>query len=400
MKTICIAGKNDIAVDVLRYCMDHYPGFRILCITNRTETGVNSWQRSFQFFAQQHSIPICTLEDVYDTEDLIFLSAEFDRLIRPDKFRSQELYNIHFSLLPRYKGCYTSVHPLLHGDTTTGVTFHRIRRGIDTGEIIDQQAFAIDPQDTSLDVYKQYIRIGTAVILRNLDNVISGKVSARPQPQENSTYFSLKSIDYAHLALDTACTAFQIRNQIRAFCFRPYQILQWQGEPYVHCEITDHVSEQNPGTILEDSDLYTVISTIDYDVRLYKDVFAELLTAIRDGMIPEAKRLCTCREILLSQDQDGWSPLITAVCCNCREMVEFLIERGADLTVTDYNGTTLLMYAANTGLRTGDWTLFGLLADMGLDTAQADYTEKRLADDPALTAATVPEEIRKRIGNL
>ena len=52
MKTICIAGKNDIAVDVLRYCMDHYPGFRILCITNRTETGVNSWQRSFQFFAQ------------------------------------------------------------------------------------------------------------------------------------------------------------------------------------------------------------------------------------------------------------------------------------------------------------------------------------------------------------
>ena len=96
MKTICIAGKNDIAVDVLRYCMDHYPGFRILCITNRTETGVNSWQRSFQFFAQQHSIPICTLEDVYDTEDLIFLSAEFDRLIRPDKFRSQELYNIHF----------------------------------------------------------------------------------------------------------------------------------------------------------------------------------------------------------------------------------------------------------------------------------------------------------------
>ncbi|MBQ8080233.1 MAG: hypothetical protein IJ236_09800 [Oscillospiraceae bacterium] len=74
---------------------------------------------------------------MYDTEDLIFLSAEFDRLIRPDKFRSQELYNIHFSLLPRYKGCYTSVHPLLHGDTTTGVTFHRIRRGIDTGEIID-----------------------------------------------------------------------------------------------------------------------------------------------------------------------------------------------------------------------------------------------------------------------
>lgn len=57
-----------------------------------------------------------TLEQAYEIENLIFISCEFDQLIKPEKFNSPFLYNIHFSLLPAYKGMYTSALPLYNGE--------------------------------------------------------------------------------------------------------------------------------------------------------------------------------------------------------------------------------------------------------------------------------------------
>lgn len=380
MKTICIAGKNDIAVDIMSYCMEYYPKNKIICIINRNETGINSWQKSLKWFAEKKHVDIVELEDVYEIKELLFLSLEFDRIIHPNKFKSQELYNVHFSMLPKYKGMYTSVLPILNGEKYTGVTLHKIRAGIDTGEIVDQSKVLICDDDSAFNLYKKLINNGTELVKKNLDNLLSGNVIIKPQSKRDSFYFSKDEIDYANLGLNVNNTAFQIQSQIRAFCFRPYQLLEWNGIKYIECTITDNVSRCKAGTIIEDNEVLTKISTIDYDAVLYKDVLQILLKAIVDGNNDRAKKLCVSKKIVESQDKHGWSPLTVAVYNNNFEMVKFLISCGADIHVVNNNGTNLLMYAKNCFINTGDSTIFMYLISNGLSPERRDYFGKNLFD--------------------
>lgn len=179
---ICIAGKNNIAVDVLEYLLKKdISGEQIGIICNRNETGKNGWQRSLRFFAQKYGIREYRLEDVYSIEDLIFVSLEFDQIVKPELFADASLYNIHFSLLPMYKGMYTSALPILNGETEVGVTFHKIDRGIDTGDIIRQRRFELEQNDTSRDLYHKYIKNGTELVIDCMDDVINNRVVAMPQ---------------------------------------------------------------------------------------------------------------------------------------------------------------------------------------------------------------------------
>ena len=71
MKTICLAGKHDIAVNVLLYCLEHYEKKYIKCILNRNETGINSWQKSMKWFAEKKDVEIIELEDAYNIRGVI-----------------------------------------------------------------------------------------------------------------------------------------------------------------------------------------------------------------------------------------------------------------------------------------------------------------------------------------
>lgn len=142
---ICIAGKNDIAVSALNYLIDdlNIPQNDICVICNKTESGIDGWQKSLYKAAIDKGIFVVALSQVYEINDLLFLSLEFDQIVNPKKFQTKKLYNIHFSNLPSYKGMYTSVMPLINGENMCGVTLHKIDDGIDTGDIIAQKLFAI-----------------------------------------------------------------------------------------------------------------------------------------------------------------------------------------------------------------------------------------------------------------
>lgn len=379
-RTICIAGKNNIAVDVLLYCIKVYSDYRIVCILNRNERGINTWQKSLKFFAEKNNIEIISLEDSYDINDIIFLSIEFDRIIDPNKFHTKELYNIHFSLLPKYKGCYPSVLPILYGDKVTGVTLHRMQKGIDTGEIIAQQEIVIDNNDNSFDLYNKLSYKGAELIISFMPQLLSGRISAQPQSKEDSTYYSSSFIDFNTLVLDLNKTAFQIRNQIRAFAFRPYQTIEWNGNKYIDVEISDEQSINPPGTILEDNDVFTVISTIDYNALLIKDTLEQVLYSIEKGDNKRAIQLCYSMKNLNAKNSKGWTPLIVAVYNNNYSMVEYLINRGADITIVNNNGTNLLMYAKDCFICYKDSSIFEYLIDLGLSIETKDYNEKSLID--------------------
>ena len=94
MKLI-IAGKNSIAVDVLKHAIDHLE-IQIFVVLNQTEVFKNTFQKSLGFYANLWGIPILKLNEVYKYDDAIFLSLEFDKIIKPNLFKTNYLFNIHF----------------------------------------------------------------------------------------------------------------------------------------------------------------------------------------------------------------------------------------------------------------------------------------------------------------
>ena len=269
---ICIAGKNNIAIDVCRYVVAHYPDANIYALINRNEPGEDNWQRSYlKYIHSEPRVILSTLEQMYEIPDLIFMSVEYDRIIRPHRFKTKYLYNIHFSLLPAYKGVYPSVWPILNGEEYAGVTLHKMDQGIDTGDIIAQKRFRLSPNETSFSLYTKLIEEGTKLVIKHVDRLIAHRFKANPQSAIGSTYYSKKSIDYANLAIDLNVTAAQLDRQIRAFYFPAYQVAQVYGCAIRRAKITREKSTSKPGTILRDTDTMLKLATIDYNVVLSKE---------------------------------------------------------------------------------------------------------------------------------
>ena len=157
-RPICIAGKNSIALAGLFYVLENYGNDSdIFALGDKQDTFVDKWQPSYLKFAKSKGIKIVELEDLYAIDDLCFISLEYFKLIKPDKFSTKSFFNIHFSLLPAYRGMYTSAHPILNGESKTGCTIHEIDAGIDTGKIISQSSFNIDERFNCKDVYENYM---------------------------------------------------------------------------------------------------------------------------------------------------------------------------------------------------------------------------------------------------
>lgn len=395
-KFVCIAGKNNIAVKVLEYIFQkENRDYELGIVCNRTETGVDGWQRSFRKFANGLGIKEYKLEDLYDIENLVFVSLEFDQIVKPEKFKNARLYNIHFSLLPAYKGMYTSAIPLLNGERKTGVTFHCIDAGIDTGNIIAQKEFVIEKNYTARDVYFSYIKYGTELVIKYIDDVINNNVETRKQPAEGSTYYSKRTIDYSNIKINLQQTAENIYNQLRAFNFREYQIPTVYEKPIIASEILQETTRMKPGTILQTSDAGMTIATIDYDMILYYDRFEELMQACEQGDLELVKEICKVPRHINDKNDKGWTPLIVATYNGHMDIVKYLLSVGADIYDTNYNGTNLLMYAKEPFLRTGNSEMFKLIWNLGISPEIQDFYGKSLIDYLAQDGYTVSDLLKQ-----
>lgn len=268
---ICIAGSNDIAVNSLSYIINKniFRKDEIGVICNRGDIGVNTWQLSLKKFAHENQIKIVSLEDGYLTEGLIFLSLHFDKIIKPANFITKQLFNLHFAQLPKYKGNYTSIIPILNGEKETGVTLHYIDEGIDTGDIIIQKRFPIEINETAKDLYEKYNKYGLDLITEFFTLLLSESLKSIPQTSIDSTYYSRKSINFSNFSINYKKTSFEIHNQIRAFIFKEYQLPVINGFRIVKSIITDEKIERNYFKELNDS---FIISGIDcYKLIAYKE---------------------------------------------------------------------------------------------------------------------------------
>lgn len=267
---LCLAGKNRIAVEALAALND--AGLFDICVCPvQNDDGQDAWQPSLRKAANDRGITTVCLDEIYQEPGIVFLSVEFDKIIRTNRFSDALLLNLHFSLLPAYKGCFTSIWPLYFGEKQTGVTLHCIDDGIDTGDILDQRVIEIPNAMTARELYECYQDTGLALLKSNIQNIRSLDWPHKcKQPASGSTYYARDSLAKIGCAINMRATAEQIKNQVRSLFFPEYQTALWNGQKIARCEVTAHRSFKASGTVLMETNDTVQLATIDYDVVLYK----------------------------------------------------------------------------------------------------------------------------------
>ena len=262
---LCIAGKNKIAVDVM-LAAPTVTDARIACVPLSQDRGVDGWQPSLLNAARNHGIDVIDVDEAMSDPDLCFLSLEYDQIIDPRKFASQSLFNLHFSLLPKYRGCHTAIWPILYGESDHGVTIHEIDAGVDTGAIVAQRGFEIGDL-TARDLYMKCMALGTDLVLEWIPHMLSGNYEAIPQNPHEGSSFRRRDLDFTLREIDFTQTSEISLRRIRAFTFVEYQLPVFRGREFLNAREVRTVSTAPPETVLEESDAHLVVKTADGTIR-------------------------------------------------------------------------------------------------------------------------------------
>jgi methionyl-tRNA formyltransferase len=122
--------------------------------------------------------------------------------------------NLHFSLLPAWRGAAPVQHAILHGDDITGATTFRIVKELDAGPVFGMVTEPIRPADTAGDLLDRIAVSGAELLVATLDGIETGELAARPQPPEGISLAPKVGVDDARV--DWALPAAAIDRLIRA----------------------------------------------------------------------------------------------------------------------------------------------------------------------------------------
>jgi methionyl-tRNA formyltransferase len=136
-------------------------------------------------------------------------------------------FNIHASLLPRWRGAAPIQRAILAGDEVAGVAIMRMEERLDTGPVLASRAVDIEPGDTAGSLSARLARIGAELMRQTADTLALGTAVEVPQPQVGVTY--AEKISKAEALLDWHEDAAVLARRIRAFNPAPVAETRWDG---------------------------------------------------------------------------------------------------------------------------------------------------------------------------
>jgi methionyl-tRNA formyltransferase len=122
--------------------------------------------------------------------------------------------NLHFSLLPAWRGAAPVPHAILAGDDVTGATTFRLEEGLDTGPVYGVLTTDITATDTAGDVLARLAESGAGLMLATLDAIEDGTVAPRPQPADGVSLAPKLTVDDARV--DWTAPALRVDRLVRA----------------------------------------------------------------------------------------------------------------------------------------------------------------------------------------
>ena len=221
----------------------------VALITHGDNPEEKIWFKTPAVAAREKGVPVFTPEKVNTPEwierlaalqpDLI-LSVYYRHMISPRILALPRLgaFNLHGSLLPKYRGRAPINWAVLHGESRIGMTLHRMVRAPDAGAIVDQEGVELGPRDTAEQAFRKMLPGARRVIARQIDALLAGTARETPQDDAQATYFGGRKPEDGRIAWTQSST--QIFNLIRAVT-DPYpgaftevdgaRLMVWWAEP-------------------------------------------------------------------------------------------------------------------------------------------------------------------------
>ncbi|MCL6338493.1 bifunctional UDP-4-amino-4-deoxy-L-arabinose formyltransferase/UDP-glucuronic acid oxidase ArnA [Pectobacterium carotovorum subsp. carotovorum] len=201
-------------------------GYEIQAVfTHSDAPGENHFYASVAKAAAEMDVPVFAPEDINHplwvsrirelAPDVIF-SFYYRTLLSDDILQLPAFgaFNLHGSLLPRYRGRAPVNWVLVNGETQTGVTLHKMVSRADAGDIVAQSVVAIDDEDTALTLHGKCRTAAAALLAQQLPLIRSREITLTPQDESRASYFGRRTA--ADGLIDWHKSAREINNLIRA----------------------------------------------------------------------------------------------------------------------------------------------------------------------------------------
>ena len=224
MSRAIVFAYHNVGVRCLSVLLAH--GVDVACVvTHEDNPNETIWFDSVAALAALHGIPVITPENPNDPAIFAELAA-----LQPDflfSFYYRQMlkapllalpkrgaWNMHGSLLPKYRGRVPVTWAIIHGERETGATLHQMVEKPDAGGILAQQAVPILPDDTAFDVFKKVTLAAEMALDRVLPDLLAGRAVAQAQDLAAGSYFGGRKAEDGRI--DWTQPAARVHNLIRA----------------------------------------------------------------------------------------------------------------------------------------------------------------------------------------
>lgn len=194
-------------------------------ITHEDSPGENIWFKTPAAAATARGIPVHAPEKAGTAEWVERIAAMRPDLILSVYYRNMiggkilglaplGAFNMHGSLLPKYRGRAPINWAVLNGEPRIGMTLHRMVREPDAGDIVDQDGVDIGPRDTAEQAFRKVLPCARRVLGRQIDALLSGTARETPQDHSQATYFGGRKPEDGRI--DWSRSSRQVFNLVRA----------------------------------------------------------------------------------------------------------------------------------------------------------------------------------------
>lgn len=238
----------------------------VALFTHEDDPHEEIWWRSCAELARRNSIPVYAPEaiDAAVTSRVAALKPDiiysvYYRHLLPDALlKSVRIgaFNLHGSLLPKYRGRAPVNWVIVNGESEAGLTLHHMVARADAGDMVAQRACTIEDSDTALTLYRKLVPLGADIIRENHPLIVTGRAPRTKQDLEAGSYFGRRGP--ADGRIDWRWPARRVFNLIRAvthpypgaFCFAAgRKLFVWEARI-----ASEAGACGNPGEILAERD--------------------------------------------------------------------------------------------------------------------------------------------------
>jgi methionyl-tRNA formyltransferase len=190
-------------------------------------------------FALEHGIDVlqpATLRDADAIAQLaelqpdILIVAAYGLILPQDvlDIPTHGCLNVHASLLPRWRGAAPIQAAILHGDPETGVSLMSMTAGLDCGPVYAAESIPIGKEDTAGELHDRLAELGGQLLLRHLDDIMTGRLDAVEQDESQAAY--APKISKQDAVMDWRRSSHELQRLVRAYNPVPGAWFEFGGE--------------------------------------------------------------------------------------------------------------------------------------------------------------------------